>query len=115
MINTPSHFMISIQDMERSLDFYQNKMGLKALYKTDEWSELSFDGNLELALHKVESEGNLKYAGIGFQVDSCEDATKYYESIGIEMITRCEKKNDIILTQFKDPDENVIWLSQKII
>ncbi len=114
MKTTLSHFMISVKNMEKSLNFYQNKLGLKVLYKTDEWSELSFDNNLELALKKDEEGVNLNCAGIGFQVDNCEEATKYYESVGVEITTRCQKKDNIILTQFKDPDGNVIWLSQKL-
>lgn len=114
MKTTPSHFMISVKDMEKSLDFYQNKLGLKVIYKTDEWSELSFDDNLELALKKVEGDANLNSAGIGFQVDDCEVTTKYYESLGVTISTRCQNKDNIILTQFKDPDGNVLWLSQKI-
>ena len=114
MSTTPSHFMISVKNMERSVNFYQNKLGLKVLYKTNEWSELSFDNNLELALKKTEGKANRNCAGIGFQVKNCEEATKHYESIGIEISTRCQKKDDFILTQFKDPDGNVIWLSQKI-
>lgn len=114
MKTTPSHFMISVKNMEKSLNFYQDKLGLKVLYKTDEWSELSFYNNLELALKKDEKGINLNCAGIGFQVDDCEEATKYYESKGVEFTTRCQKKKDIILSRFKDPDGNVIWLSQKI-
>lgn len=114
METRPSHFMLSVKDMEKSLNFYQNKLGLKILYKTDEWSELFFNNNLKLALKKDESGSNLSYAGIGFQVDDCEEVTKYYESKGMEISTRCQKKDNLILTQFKDPDENVIWLSQKI-
>ena len=114
MKTTPSHFMLSVKDMEKSLDFYQNKLGLKVLYKTDDWSELSFDDNLELALKKVTDGGNIGNAGIGFQVEDCEEVTKYYESLGVEISTRCQKKNDVLLTQFDDPDGNTIWLSQKI-
>ncbi|MFA5048095.1 MAG: VOC family protein [Patescibacteria group bacterium] len=114
METTPSHFMVSVKDMERSLDFYQNKLGLKILYQTAEWSELSFNDNLELALKKVDEANNLNNAGIGFQVKDCEGATKHYESLGVEIVTRCQKKDDLILTQFKDPDGNMIWLAQKI-
>ncbi|MFZ5391943.1 MAG: VOC family protein [Patescibacteria group bacterium] len=114
MKTTPSHFMLSVKDMEKSLDFYQNKLGLKVLYQTDDWSELAFDENFDLALKKVTNDDNIGNAGIGFQVEDCEAATKYYESLGVEISTRCQMKNDVLLTQFADPDGNVIWLSQKI-
>ncbi len=114
MKTTPSHFMISVKNMEKSLDFYKNKMGLKILYKSKEWSELSFNDNLELALRINKKEKNIGHAGLGFQVENCEEATKYYESQGIEIDTKCEKRDGSILSQFNDPDENSIWLSQKI-
>ncbi len=112
--NMPSHFMISVNDMEKSINFYKEKLGLKLLYKTDEWSELSFNDDLFLALRKIKEKDNTTNAGIGFQVDNCEKVTSYYESIGIEIDTRCQKNDNNILTQFKDPDGNVIWLSQKL-
>ncbi len=114
MQTSPSHFMIYVKDMEKSLDFYEKKIGVKILYKTDEWSELSFNNNLILALRKVNIDGDINSSGIGFHVENCEEATKYYESLGVEIQTRCEERNGNILTQFKDPDGNVIWLAQKI-
>ncbi len=114
MQTTPSHFMIYVKDMEKSLDFYKNKLGVEVLYKTNEWSELSFNDNLILALRKVDIDDNTNSSGIGFQVKDCEEATKHYESLGIDIHTRCEKRNGNILSQFKDPDGNIIWLAQKI-
>lgn len=109
---TLSHFMIHVKNMESSLDFYENKLGAKVLYKTDEWSEISFNDNLAIALKKDNNSSNC--SGIGFEVENCEEATKHYESIGINIDTRCEKRNNNILTQFKDPDGNIIWLAEKI-
>jgi catechol 2,3-dioxygenase-like lactoylglutathione lyase family enzyme len=115
MKNTPSTFMISIvKDMDKSIEFYRDKMGMKVLDRTDKWTELSFSDQLALALHKVDDEKSFHPAGIGFQVDDCEEATKHYESLGVKIDNRCEHRGNIILTQFGDPDGNVIWLSQHL-
>ncbi len=107
--------MISVvKDMDKVIDFYENVLGLKVLYKTDDWAELSFNDDLELALHKVGGDEHFSNAGIGFQVENCEEATKYYESKGVKIDTRCQERGNNILTQFADPEGNVIWLAQKI-
>lgn len=41
------------------------------------------------------------------------ELTKHYEKIGIKITIKCQKQNGVILTQFKNPDGNVIWLSEK--
>jgi predicted enzyme related to lactoylglutathione lyase len=115
MKTMPSHFMISVvKDMDKVIDFYKNVLGLKVLYKTDDWAELSFSDDLELALHKVDSNEKFSNAGIGFQVENCEEATNYYESKGAKIDTRCQTRGNVILTQFADPEGNVIWLAQRI-
>lgn len=116
MKNKPSHFMISVRDMEESLVFYSENLGLGILYKTNEWSELAF-GNVSLAIKKINGDQPTKgSAAIGFLVDDCEDATSKLEAKGIEIKNKCERreKDKVILTQFQDPDGNGIWLAQKI-
>ena len=43
----------SITDMERSVDFYKNVLGLSLLFKMDEWTEFAI-GAQRLAIHKVD-------------------------------------------------------------
>ena len=54
--------MISIvKDMDKSIEFYRDKMGMKVLDRTDKWTELSFSDQLALALHKVDDEKSFAF------------------------------------------------------
>jgi len=107
-----SHLCLHVKDMGKAVTFYKNQLGLKVLYQDPIWSELGIDKNISLALYKTAKKGS----GLGYLVDNCEQETKKLEAKGIKMLKRCEvhKKDKIILTQFKDADGNIIWLSQRI-
>jgi catechol 2,3-dioxygenase-like lactoylglutathione lyase family enzyme len=96
--------------MEAAISFYRDSLGFEVEYQTDEWSELKLNDNVSLALECV-SNG---LPGIGFSVDNCEEATKLLEERGVEIMTRCEKRENehLILTQFKDLDGNILWMTE---
>lgn len=107
-----SHFCIHVKDMDKAVSFYKDTLGFEVEYQTDEWSELKLNDKVSLALQRVSDPGS----GIGFLVDNCEDATKALEEKGVEIITRCDRREEdrFILTQFKDPDGDVLWMTEKI-
>lgn len=107
-----SHLCIHVKDMSKAVSFYKDTLGFEVEYQTDEWSELKLNDKMSLALQRVSDPG----AGIGFLVDNCEEATKVLEEKGVKIITRCKEDDDghFILTQFKDPDNDVLWLTEKI-
>lgn len=99
-------------------------LGAKVQYQTGEWSELDLGKDVSLALRLKDSKEkacNCGHSSIGFSADDCEAETKKVEEKGVKMITRCHnrKANLIddkytILSQFNDPDKNIIWLAQQI-
>lgn len=107
-----SHFNIHVKDMDKAVDFYHNVMGFDIDDQSDDWSELKLNDKVSLSLQKVSNPGS----GIGFIVDSCEEATKLLEDRGAEIVTRCDRREEdgIILTRFKDVDGNILWLSERI-
>jgi len=107
-----SHLCIHVKDMDKAVSFYKEILGFEVEYQTDEWSELKLNDKVSLAL-KCASD---PVSGIGFLVENCEEATKALEEKGVEILTRCEKHSEgnFILTQFKDPDGDVLWLTEKI-
>lgn len=119
-----THFSIGVADMEKSISFYQDVLGLKVQYKTNDWSELELSKEVSLALrlkNEKENKHNVGHSSIGFSVDDCEKETKTIEEKGIKMILRCHKRKAnlidesyTLLSQFNDLDGNIIWLSQKI-
>lgn len=112
MKQTLSYFGINVKDMKKAIFFYKDKLGLKVLYQTPLWSELELNKNITLALRKNTKPGSY----IGYDVDNCEKVTKELEKKGVKISTRCQKreKDKVILTQFRDINNNLIWLSQKI-
>ena len=113
-------FMISVKDMDKAIDFYKNKLNFDVEYQTDIWSELKRDG-LNLTLKKVTTDNNIDYAGFGFSTEDCKKETEILRDKGIEIIRDCEEKETvpgtgekIKLTQFKDPDGNILWVSEYI-
>lgn len=119
-----THFCIGVADMEKSVSFYQDVLGAKVQYKTSEWSELDLGKDVSLALRLKDAKEktcDCGHSSVGFSVDNCEEETKKVEGRGIKMITRCHQrkanlvdKSYIILSQFNDPDKNIIWLSQNV-
>ena len=101
-----------VKDMEAAVHFYRDIMGFDVLEQTDEWSELKLNDKVSLALQKVSEPGS----GIGFMVDDCEKATQQLKERGAEILKFCEKreKDGIILTQFKDADGQILWITQRI-
>jgi catechol 2,3-dioxygenase-like lactoylglutathione lyase family enzyme len=107
-----SHFCIHVKDMDKAVNFYKDTLGFEVEYQTDEWSELKLNDKVSLALQRVSEPGS----GIGFLVDNCEEATKILEEKGVEIITRCDRReaDNFILTQFKDPDGDILWMTERI-
>ncbi|KKR04580.1 MAG: hypothetical protein UT32_C0028G0017 [Parcubacteria group bacterium GW2011_GWC2_39_14] len=107
-----SHFCLHVKDMAKAVEFYNKTMGFGIEYQDDKWSELKLNDKISLALKCVAD----PLPGIGFSVDNCEEATRKLEEKGVKINTRCVKKesSQIILTQFEDPDGNVLWMSEKI-
>jgi catechol 2,3-dioxygenase-like lactoylglutathione lyase family enzyme len=107
-----SHFCVHVKDMDKALSFYRDTLGFEVEYQTNEWSELKLNDKVSLALKCVSD----PVPGIGFSVDNCEEATKLLEDKDVEITTRCNKRENegLILTQFKDPDGNVLWMTEKI-
>mgnify|MGYP002639103370 CR=1 FL=1 len=107
-----SHLCIHVRDMDKAISFYKDILGFEVEYQTDEWSELKLNNKVSLALKCAAD----PVPGIGFSVDNCEEATKALEEKGVEIITRCEKREgtNFILTKFKDPDGDILWMTEKI-
>ena len=110
MKKTLSHFCMHVKNMDNAISFYRDKLGFEVEEQTDDWSELKLNDKISLALHRTDVPGS----GIGFMVDDCEKATEKLKESGVEVIKSCDDQGDnIILTQFKDADGNILWMSQK--
>src|SRR5262245_66652730 len=95
MFKQIDYTMIVVSNMDRSVEFYRDKLGLPLKFQSPEWTE--FDtGTTTLALHgggvpqkDVAAESKDQYAGtcsIGFNVDDLEKTYLQLKSKGINFI-----------------------------
>ena len=114
MIKEISHVVIYTTDMEKSLEFYGNKLGLEIASKSPYWSEIKVPSSgTYIGLHAVESP-NPKKSGtteVSFMVDNIKKAQQWLETNNIK-ITR--EANEIApgtwVVNFDDPDGNPLSL-----
>ena len=115
MKNHLTHFMINVKNVHRSIEFYSEKLGFKIEYETSEWAEMKMENGMELALKKKLEGEATGSGGLGFVVNDCQKATEILKGRGVEILTDCElKEGNKYITQFKDPDGDIIWMVQQI-
>ena len=112
MINKISFISYSVSDLERSIVFYRDLLGLKLLLNNDAWAEFNIDGQ-RLAIHEEK---------INSDVNNQPGATVYFEAIPIENMVKALQSKGIIfngkvevypygkLILFSDPDNNSLGL-----
>jgi catechol 2,3-dioxygenase-like lactoylglutathione lyase family enzyme len=114
MIGKLALFMVVVKDMDRSVAFYRDVLGLKLLFQTPGWSSLSA-GNVEIGLHS-ESE-HLKVrptesAQMAFYVDDIERTLSYLRAQNAHILMQPKKEDFGTLAVFTDPDGYHIQLCQ---
>ena len=112
MINKIAFSHYCATDMERSVDFYQNILGLTLLFKRDDWSEFSIGGQ-RLAIRKVENlDMPLKTGGavISFETTSIESLVAFMKGKGVRFAEEVQSYSYGKLASFFDPDENLLGL-----
>jgi len=69
---TRTYFMVPVTEMGPVLDFYERVFGLRAAYRSDEWTELPLADGVMIALHR--GLPTRQEVGLGFEVDDLEAA-----------------------------------------
>ena len=112
MIKKIAFSYYSVSDMDRAADFYQNVLGLKLLFKKEDWSEFELDGQ-RIALHKTENPGPTSGgAVISFQAEPIEELIKTLKLKGVRFVDDLQVFPYGKLAGFLDPDNNLIGLYQ---
>jgi|GEM_PF-6658018 len=105
-----SHFMLSVKDVKKAIEFYKT-LGFELEYEKDGWAELKW-GNMELALKSIDADDQVT-SGVGFHTDDCKALTEKFKQQGLTVTKDCEVRSDgIVLSQVVDPDGNVVWFAQ---
>ncbi|MCF8724279.1 putative enzyme related to lactoylglutathione lyase [Nitrospina gracilis] len=100
-------------DLDRAVAFYQNVLGMKLLFKLDDWAEFDLNGQ-RLALRRVdrwEPEANAG-AMVHLEARPIELVVEVLKNKGVAIVHEIEEHPYGKMATFLDPDGNRIGLYQ---
>lgn len=111
----------NVDDMEKAVAFYRDRLGLAVKYESADWVELDA-GNVAIALRRYGSgpEGRPEL-GVGegatlvFEVDDIEATKAELEDKGIRFIGGVFEYGTVKLAAFEDLNGNVLQIYQRSI
>src|SRR6476469_6886760 len=109
---TKTYFMLFATEMDRTVAFYRDALGLQVGMQSPYWSELRW-GDAIIALHgREETPAGETQTMLGFEVDDLEAACKAVETGGGRVIEPPVDQPDegIRLAHVADPEGNVFTL-----
>ncbi|MCO6511335.1 MAG: VOC family protein [Aridibacter famidurans] len=100
--------IVFVSDMDRSIEFYRDVVGLPLKFETPEWTEFATEGST-LALHRARegSAGDANAPGTcrtGFAVPDIEAFHQRMIENGVECVEEPRESFEAKLAQYKDPD-----------
>jgi predicted enzyme related to lactoylglutathione lyase len=112
MINGISAVWLPVSDMDRAVDFYEQKLGLTVKERQPEWSELELDGQcIGLNGRPEETAGGDGGALIAFSAgDGIEAEVERLKGEGVEFSGDISDHPWGRIVPFKDPDGNDLQL-----
>jgi len=114
--------MIMVSDMDRSVRFYRDTLGLKLRFQSPDWTEFDL-GSATLALHGGGKPGppqrGEQFAGtasIGFNVDDLDKVCNDLKAKGASMVMPPTERagEGIRLAVFTDPDGLSVSFAQTV-
>ncbi len=109
MLRKIGYVIVYVRDMESSLEFWRDKVGLRERYTSEEWSELEVE-NTVLALHHSDNP-TPRDTGIVFTVEDIEKTVEELREKGVE-VTEPKDIGVGLEALFKDPEGNTYHLFQ---
>jgi len=124
MFKQIDYVMIGVSDMEQSVGFYKDTLGIPLKYKTNEWTEFQ-TGATTLALHlskprtapTTPREGLLAGTlSIGFNVTDLEKTYRELKSKNVRFVMepKMREGEGIKLAVFLDPDDLEISIAETV-
>lgn len=124
MFDRFSYAMVTVSDMDRSVRFYRDVLGLRLRFQSSDWTEFE-TGNTTIALHgggKLNPNASSRehqLAGtvsLGLSVPNLDDAVTELKTKGVHFIMEptVREEERIKLAGFTDPDGMPIWIAQQI-
>lgn len=118
MLKHVSHVEVYVSNLDASIPFYRDKLGLRLAFRADDhgWAEFETEG-AALALSQPSADQDAMraqiggYTGIVFTVDDCEAAYKELSARGVNFPVPPRKEPwGGTLAVFQDPDQNKIFI-----
>lgn len=112
MIQKIAYIWYQTTDMDRTVEFYHHVLGLKLLFKREDWSEFDADGQ-RLAFSKVDTlpQHNGSYLpGVSFLAQPIEQVIATLKQKGVQFPEELEVYPYGKLASFRDPDGNILGL-----
>jgi catechol 2,3-dioxygenase-like lactoylglutathione lyase family enzyme len=110
----------NVDDMDKAVAFYRDKLGLPVKYESADWVELDA-GNVIIALrqHGSGPEGRPELgvgegATIVFEVDDIEAAKAELEGQGVEFVGGVFEYGSVKLAAFEDLNGNVLQIYEYV-
>ena len=115
MIIKDANVTVMVDDMDRSVEFYVNTLGLKLKGRYgNEFAQVEAAG-MTIGLHPVSKSGakagHSERLSIGFGVESLEKSMADLKTKGINFAGVLDD-NQVMLAFFNDPDGNPLYLSE---
>lgn len=114
MIGKLGLIMVVVKDMDRSVAFYRDVLGLKLQFQTPEWSQ--FDaGNIHVGLHAESDQLKVhptESAQFGFYVDDIQKTVSGLKNRGVHILRPPKQEDFGTLSIFTDPDGYHIEICQ---
>lgn len=114
-----NYSIIFVSDMQRSIGFYRDVVGIPLKFETPEWTEFATEG-ATLALHKAEAgtaqsaSGALEKAGqcrAGFAVSDLEGFHERMTQHEVRCVQPPRETFGVKIAQYADPDGMVFSVS----
>jgi methylmalonyl-CoA/ethylmalonyl-CoA epimerase len=109
---------MTVTDIDRAVEFYRDKLGLKFLFKAQNMA--FFDcGGIRLLLGLPEAHGETYRSIIYYKVDDIQAATAELKSRGVVferepgLVARMPD-HDLWMAVFRDPDQNALELMSEV-
>jgi len=112
MINKIGFISYTVTNLQQSIKFYQNLLGLELLLKDNLWAEFNISGQ-RFAIHE-KTIGTIKHdqstAIVYFEVNPIETIVKDLQIKGVKFLGEIEVYSYGKLILFSDPDNNSLGL-----
>jgi len=112
MINKIGFISYTVSNLQQSIKFYQNLLGLELLLKDDRWAEFNISGQ-RFAIHE-KTNGVIKHdqsaAIVYFEANPIETIVKDLQVKGVKFRGEIEVYSYGKIILFSDPDNNSLGL-----